>query len=276
MTAPVFEHLKEIGAALGAAPYLLLGLDFDGTLAPIVARPEHAAIPEKTVSILQCLAMRKDITLAIVSGRGLADLKSLVPLDVILAGNHGFEITGQGLDFRHPDAEKNQALLRRICGQLSRRLLTIPGAWVEDKGFTASVHFRSTEESAKGEVSGVVRATIGADNRDIVIRKGDQVLEIRPRVEWDKGSAVRWIRAHIPVCGTAVCYVGDDETDEDVFSVVKGVTIRVGEPDGTAARFFVNGPDEVAKFLEWLLSARRSAEIRPAKENSRPPASLNR
>ncbi len=269
MTAPVFEHLDEISAALSSAPHLLLGLDFDGTLAPIVLRPEDAAMSAETVSALGCLAARKDVTVAIVSGRALTDLKSFVHIDLILAGNHGLEITGLGLNFRHPEGQNKRERLHQICAQLSRRLLSIPGAWVEDKGLSASVHFRAAEESAKEEVAGVVNATIGSDHKDLIVRRGDQVLDIRPRADWDKGTAMRWIRDRLPHRSTAVCYVGDDETDEDVFTALKGVTIRVGEYDSTAARFFLHGPEEVTEFLGWLLNARRSAEGLPAQEGWR-------
>lgn len=276
MTTPVFEHLDEIGATLGGAPHLLLGLDFDGTLAPIVAHPEDAAMSAETVSILRSLAARSDVTVAIVSGRALADLKSFVDIDVILAGNHGLEISGRGLNFHHAEAEKSRARLHQICEQLCRRLLSTPGAWVEDKGLTASVHFRNSEESARDNAARLVYAAVESGNRDMIIRKGDQVLEIRPRTDWDKGSAMRWIRDQLPDRCAPVCYVGDDETDEDVFSAVKGVTIRVGDSDATAARFFLDGPKQVTEFLRWLFNVRRSAEARPGKEIDSPQPLVNR
>src|SRR5580658_1893191 len=85
LTRPLFEHLAEVAGEIGAARHLLLGLDFDGTLAPIVSHPEGAVMPEPTRSILRRLAARPDMTVAIVSGRAMPDLARRMDLDVILA-----------------------------------------------------------------------------------------------------------------------------------------------------------------------------------------------
>ncbi len=275
MIGPAFEHLPEIALEIGSAPHLLLGLDFDGTLAPIVAHAKDAAVPESTAALLKCLSAGTHTTVAIVSGRPLAYLASHFGPDVILAGNHGLEISGRGLNFRQPDAERAEPLLHQISEQLSRRLLSTAGAWVEDKGLTASVHFRQADPSAKEDVAAIVWAVIEADNRDVVVRRGNQVLEIRPRTDWNKGSALRWILERLPATHAAVCYIGDDHTDEDVFTTVEGVTIRVGESESTAARFTVRDTEEAAEFLRWLLNARRSALPPPESEDS-PPLSANR
>jgi trehalose 6-phosphate phosphatase len=252
LTLPLFEHLAEVAGEIGAARHLLLGLDFDGTLAPIVSRPKDAAMPEETRSLLQCLATRPDMTVAIVSGRALRDLARRMDSHVILAGNHGLEIGGRGLNFQHEQAERHRVMLHWMCGQLSRALSRIPGAWVEEKGLTASVHFRSAEESRKDEIALIVSGIAETDCDGFEVRKGNQVLEILPRVTWNKGSAVRWILEQLQGESTALCYLGDDVTDEDVFGTLDGITIRVGKHAPTAARFEVGDTDEVATFLRWL------------------------
>jgi trehalose-phosphatase len=125
---------------------------------------------------------------------------------------------------------------------------------VEDKGLTASVHFRGVKDSLKGEVASLVHSIAEGDRNGLEVRKGNQVLEILPRVTWNKGSAVRWILDRRQGAGTAFCYMGDDVTDEDVFRSVEGITIRVGDEGPTAARFGVRDTVEVAEFLRWLAS----------------------
>ena len=169
--------------------------------------------------------------------------------------NHGLEIGGRGLSFQNEQAESRRGVLHRMCGQLARVLTGIPGAWVEDKGLTASVHFRGVEDSRKDEMASLVHSIVAADRDGLEVRKGNQVLEILPRVTWNKGSAVRWMLDRQQGAGTVLCYVGDDVTDEDVFRSMEGITIRVGEEGPTAARFGVRDPIEVAAFLRWLASA---------------------
>jgi trehalose-phosphatase len=189
----------------------------------------------------------------------MPDLARRLDLDVLLAANHGLEIGGRGLSFQNEQAESRRGVLHRMCGQLARVLTGIPGAWVEDKGLTASVHFRGVEDSRKDEMASLVHSIVAADRDGLEVRKGNQVLEILPRVEWNKGSAVRWILDRRQGVGTAFCYLGDDVTDEDVFRSMEGITIRVGEEGPTAARFEVRNTIEVAVFLRWLGSAPFSA-----------------
>jgi len=259
LTSHLFEHLAEVAGEIRAAAHLLLGLDFDGTLAPIVADPKDAFIPRDTRSILGCLVSRPDITVAIVSGRAPEDLASRVDLDVILAANHGLEIDGRGLHFREPQAESRRCTIHRIYERLSRATAGIPGALAEDKGLTASVHFRNVEDSRRDEIVSIVRDVAEADPDEIVLRNGNQVLEILPRVTWNKGSAVGWIidrlRAERPEKLVSLCYLGDDVSDEDVFDALGGITIRVGGDAPSAARFGVRDTVEAAQFLQWLLSA---------------------
>ncbi len=267
MSSPLCEHMADVAGEIGSAPHLLLGLDFDGTLAPIVSHPSDASMPEETRSILKRLASRPDMTVAIVSGRALPDLAWRMDLNVILAANHGLEISGRGLNFQHEQAESRRSMLHRICEQFARALTAIPGAWVENKGLTASVHFRSVEDSRKDEVASIVRGIAEADRDGLEVRNGNQVLEILPGVTWNKGSAVRWILDQLPEEKTALCYLGDDVTDEDVFDALDGITIRVGECAPTAARFWVRDTFEVAGFLRWLSSSPFNArQLRQARD----------
>jgi trehalose 6-phosphate phosphatase len=274
LTAPLFEHIAEVGVELRAAPHLLLGLDFDGTLAPIVPRPEDAWMPEDTRSTLEALASRPDITIAVVSGRAMPDLVSRVGLNVILAANHGLEIFGGGLNFRYQPAENGQNTLHRICRAISRKSAKIPGVLIEDKGLTASVHFRGLGEPGRNELLLIVRTAVEPVQDRFEARRGKEVLEIVPRVSWNKGSAVLWIldqvQRKMKTSSVSVCYIGDDATDEDVFRSIDGVTICVDGHGPTSARFGVRDAVEAANFLRWLLSTPFTARHLNQAEDSPP------
>jgi trehalose 6-phosphate phosphatase len=243
--------------------HLLLGLDFDGTLAPIVPHPEDAQISQNTSAALEPLTSRQDVTVALVSGRALADLKTRINLDAIFAGNHGLEISGLGCDFLHPEAAAAQSDLQQLCDEIKARLAGIRGTLVEDKGLTAAVHTRNVADRDRNRVATVVSVVVSPHRHKFELREGKEIIEIRPRITWNKGAAMAWLRTRLEeslskskVSGKfSVCYIGDDATDEDVFKIIAGITIRVGTDCSTAARFMVNGPDEVTAFLYWLSSA---------------------
>src|SRR5258706_4856935 len=94
---------------------LLLLLDFDGTLSPIVKNPRRASLPQATRRVLTDLARRPGVAVAIVSGRRIEDLRALVGLPVIYAGNHGLRIEGPGFRFLAPGAGDNLAELHQLA-----------------------------------------------------------------------------------------------------------------------------------------------------------------
>jgi trehalose 6-phosphate phosphatase len=231
---------------------LALLLDFDGTLAPIVPRAGDAqALPGSRRAIERLVEAGRAV--AVISGRGLADVRARLGLEGIhYAGNHGLEIEGPGVMRRHPEAERGRARLEEVRENLLSSLEGIPGAWVEDKGLTLSVHYREAEPESWRAVEGRVRSA-SADEA-LEVRAGKRVWEVRPRVDWDKGRAVGFL---LQVWGEPrrwPVYVGDDVTDEDAFRVVHGVGLGVKvteEPDApTAAAAWVRDPSELESFLE--------------------------
>jgi trehalose 6-phosphate phosphatase len=258
----LFEHLAEVREEIRTARHLLLGLDFDGTLAPIVPHPADARMPEDTRLIVEALTARSDTTVAVVSGRALADLAPRTGVDAIFAGNHGLEISGRGFEFRHPKAASLQRTLHEICERIRDRLMEIPGSLVEDKGLTATVHLRNVPDSAGDQVRASVECETRSHTREFELRPGKMTLEILPRVSWNKGAGMLWLRDQLKrklarrekATGLAVCYIGDDVTDEDVFRAMHGITVHVGSGRPTAARFSVDDPCEVTEFLKWLIA----------------------
>ena len=170
----------------------------------------------------------------------------------VYVGNHGLEIESGSIRFRQPQAEALRPELQSLVLQLRRALNAIDGAAVEDKGLTATVHFRRVPEVLRDRVHAVTFATVG-DSERFVCREGKMVLEVNPRLEWHKGHAVEWIRREILPPHSLPVYIGDDVTDEDAFSALAdGVTVRVGSPCNTKARYCLPDVHAVSQFLQYL------------------------
>ena len=237
---------------------LVLLLDFDGTLAPIVERPEVAAIAPRARDAIERLVSR-GAEVAIVSGRGLADARSRVGLSGLgYAGNHGMEIEMEGKRRLHPEARLARPSLDRVVTRLQPRLSEFPGAIVEDKGLTLSIHYRLVDRRKVDEVRKAVRESC-ADIETLEVTEGKEVLEARPAVDWDKGRAVDFLLDQLkPPPGAPVIYIGDDRTDEDAFRALReveggeGVIVGVHDPSATLARAFVETTEEVAELLDLL------------------------
>jgi trehalose 6-phosphate phosphatase len=258
MLADAHELMAQLTTAREEAGLMLVGLDFDGTLAPIVSRPEDAALPDATRPLLRQLTARPDTVVALVSGRGLADLRDRVDLaDVYYAGNHGLEIEGPGVHRVHEGAEASLETLGRLADTLAGRLDSIDGVIVEDKGLTLSVHYRLVADpAAVSRVTERVRAACG-DVAGLRLTEGKKVLEIRPAVDWHKGRALRFLRETLLSgrVGAPTLFIGDDRTDEDAFREVgeNGCAIVVGPPPpDSAAHAMLRDVDAVARFLHEL------------------------
>lgn len=259
MTAYAMDRISVLRAARGAAGSMLLGLDFDGTLAPIVPRPEGAGLLPAAREALITLAGRHDTRIALVSGRGLDDLRQRVNIDgVYYAGNHGLEIDGPDVHRVHAEAEAARDSLAQLARALENELSAIDGVVVENKTLTLSVHFRMVEDEAESErVRAAVRACAGIYN-GMRLTDGKKVVEIRPDVDWHKGRAFRFLRDRLEQRfgrGPAI-FIGDDRTDEDAFRELGEMdcSIVVGDPPhhDSIAHARLRSPEEVAAFLHLL------------------------
>ncbi len=253
----LFDHLSDIESLLRASRRVLLFLDFDGTLAPIVEIPDQAEMLPATRVMLERLRQNDLCSVVIVSGRALMDIRERVGLaNLIYAGNHGLEIAGGGLNFVEPDAVERIKLLGELSRRLRERLRHVPGVAIENKVLTVTIHFRRVQRGGRDEIRKAVYEEVAFSDRIFRVSHGLQVLEIRPRVDWNKGTAVRWIEQMRVSADTCAFYIGDDMTDEDAFSALpEGITIRVGRATGTAARYYLERQESVVHFLAWLVEA---------------------
>lgn len=217
-------------------------LDVDGTLAPIVERPEDARVPEETRRELARLASRYALV-ACVSGRPGADVEQLVGVDgVAIVGEHGLELDPEAARW----AEQIVAFASEVDWPAERKPLSV------------SFHFRRADDEAAARAY-LTRVAEKAASRGFVPRWGRMVLEVRPPVDADKGTAVRALvsRAAVP----RALYAGDDTTDVDAFDGLDGlelalrVAVRSAEAPAAlleAADLVVDGPDGVLELLRGL------------------------
>lgn len=242
---------------------LVLLLDFDGTLAPIVERPELAAMPEATRAALDRLRALPGVEVAVVSGRGLADVRERAAIPgIAYAGNHGMEIHGPGVDRIHPEAAAARPVLERAARELRDAIGGIPGAFVEDKDLTLSVHFRLAPRDRLGELHDLVRRVVDP-LVGVHLTEGKQVTEVRPNVDWNKGKAVLFLLEQMrPPAGAPVLYFGDDRTDEDAFRALhgwsgagEGILVAEHPPEESAATSYVREPAEVGEVFAALADA---------------------
>jgi len=180
------------------------------------------------------------VRLAILSGRSLPDVRGRVRLArVVYGGCHGLEIQGPGVRFRHPEARARSARVRAAVRALARQLHRFPGAFLERKGLSVSLHYRRVPRHLRQELSGVA-ARLGRHAPGLTTLPGKDVVEFLPLVNWDKGRAARWIAERLATRlrprPRVILYAGDDATDEAAFRALKGrgLTIRVGAERGGA------------------------------------------
>lgn len=240
----------ELWERLGREP-LFLGLDYDGTLTPIVERPEDALLaPEMRATLARVIARWP---LALVSGRDLADLRRFVQLDGLLyAGSHGFDMAlppgspeppAPGVSYL-PNLDEAEALLRAA-------LAPLPGTRVERKRYAIAAHYRQAGADAAPAVQFAVET---ARRPGLKVTDAKMVLELRPAIDWHKGAAFRWLQQAFAPASLPL-FIGDDATDEDAFRALppEGVGILVAEQERpTAARWRLDDVDAVRRFLERL------------------------
>ncbi len=243
--------------ALFNSKKLVFFLDYDGTLTPIVDKPELAILSEEMRSVVKELSEKH--TVAIVSGRMREDVENLVKIDgLFYAGSHGFDIVGPGFSMINPKVKEIVPLVTSIIEQLKEKLGDIPGLLVEEKKFSTAVHYRLVDEDKYlSKIKEVVEKVV-EDNDALRLMSGKKVFEILPNIEWNKGMAIRWIMDAMKITweDSTVVYIGDDTTDEFAFRVVRtrGTGILVAENNKpSAADFGLASSDEVKKLFENVI-----------------------
>jgi len=234
---------------------LSLILNYDGTLTHLTSHPDLAVMSEETIKVLQRLSRIQDVNIAIISGRTLNNLKSIVGIDnITYAGSHGIEILyPDGTNFVHPVprqygqkiSELQKLLMQYVCKD---------GAWVENKGVMLTYHYREAPVAKREQLER--RAIELIKNAGFEPHQGLLAIECKPPITWDQGRASIYIlRTTYGVDWServCVIYAGS----EDAMLTLKGIacTFRV-DPSPivqTAADFRLSGPDAVLTMLKWV------------------------
>lgn len=252
----LFDNLKIIKKNI-TGKNILLFLDFDGTLTPIVEHPDKAVLSKEMKEHLYRIARNPKFRIAIISGRSLKDIKNKIGIpEIIYSGNHGLEIESPSVKYENDIAAGYITILKEIKTLLRDSLSPFKGVIVEDKKMTLSIHYRLVEKKIVPEIKRLILQKIAQylHKKKIKKREGKMVLEITPNIEWNKGNAVTWILNSPEIFKNNFypIYLGDDITDEDVFKALKnnGLTIIVGKKKKSHAHFYLNDEMEVEKFLE--------------------------
>jgi trehalose 6-phosphate phosphatase len=209
-----------------------LFLDVDGVLAPIVARPEDARVPDETRNELRRLQSRYALV-ACISGRAGTDAARVVGVpELVYVGNHGLELSGEAETW----GQKLQGFVAEIDWPAT-----------EDKGLTASLHYRGRpdEAAARSALEDVKRR---AERAGFVARFGRRVLELLPPLDVDKGTAVRQLLGERSL--TRALYAGDDTTDLNGFQALGGLELSVRIAVASA-----EGPAELLKAADIIVSS---------------------
>jgi alpha,alpha-trehalose-phosphate synthase [UDP-forming]/trehalose-phosphatase len=245
----LFDDPAELADRVAALPRpLLIGLDVDGVLAPIVAHPDHSALTLGLLEVLATIAAQPGVHVAVLSGRTVADLARFeFPSAVDLVGSHGMETADNELRPLDPVEHERLDTLRRLAIDAAEGAGS--GAWVEHKPASVVLHVRQVPDDRADAALGTLREA-AATVEGTTAKEGSEVLELFTRSA-NKGDALDRLRSELGVASTV--YVGDDVTDEDAFVVLgaSDVTVKVGHAD-TVAVNRLHDTDAVAQWLHRL------------------------
>jgi len=254
--------LAEVQAEVERRPaetaFVLL-LDFDGTLAEFNPDPAAPELTPERHEVLMRIARHPTVSLGIVSGRRLDDLRrrTRLPDHVYHAGLHGLEMEINGGRTTHPDLSSAIERVDGLSGSLRSLLDEFPDAYIEDKGASVAVHARRlpTDMHARVFARADVLAVPWIAKNYVRRLEGKAVVEFLPNIDGHKGDATRWIIGDVETKlqrAAWVAYIGDDITDEDAFRAIPmGIGVLVGLRP-TSATHKLDGIPDVDRFLRWL------------------------
>jgi trehalose 6-phosphate phosphatase len=248
-TPHLFKKWKSIVRRIRGKKRIVIFLDFDGTLARIAPMPDAVSLHSKTKEVLRRLGSRPNVEMIIISGRRRADLLRFIGLRKIkYMGLYGWENkTNKKVPY------PQRVALAQTLVDLLAELPAYPGAWIEPKLNSFSVHLKGLTIDAQRELRQAVKKRVELLPETLQAMNNLRDVEVAPVSIGNKGVAVRNILGQAAMRGALPIYFGDDLSDEPAFAAAgKGVSILVGKRRATQAMFFVRGPAEVTAALSKL------------------------
>ena len=257
---------RELARLLAGSPLVIM-LDIDGTLCDIVERPEDAFVPQLASASLRELNARSadGVHVALITGRSVADAMRMIGVEgVEIYGNHGSERSSRSGAVHAPEGwEAHSVALNAAAARIARVAHDFPGARLENKRFSLSLHYRDVDMSRASEL----HERIMQETRDsgVVVADGKCVINVVPEGVRNKGDAALEVIAGVTgdrdMSDASILFAGDDVTDEDAFVALReypaSVTVRVGDASqATAARYALASPREVHELLALIVAER--------------------
>jgi trehalose 6-phosphate phosphatase len=251
MTRYLFDDMWSIGEMIGRADAVLLCMELDGVLAPEMEDESLVALSPQMQRVLWSLVNQERHHLTFLSYRSRVELQMRIGLpDVWYAGCHGLEISGPGNVTIHPTAAVYSEQLQSVAALLEERLRTHPEVVCQDRGLTLRIPLHDRPPLVVEQVRRLTEELVRQHGTLCKMKAEPDCLEIRPAVNWNHGSAAQWIQRQLSPAEPLIVYLGKD--DEGAFLTLdNAITIRVGESDRSAAQFYLAGPPDVRRFLEW-------------------------
>jgi trehalose 6-phosphate phosphatase len=257
----LFDHLSEVKELLKLRPFGLV-TDVDGTISWIAPTPDEAVVSPMCRRYLTALVDKLELV-AVISGRSLNEVMGMVGIEgLVYVGNHGLEIWNRGVPDMWPGSEQYVDTINTAVNAI-KGMAGIEGLFIENKGLTASIHYRNIPdtEAARDMILAAAESLTKAYN--LKVTEGRMVVELRPNVDANKGVALKSLIHKYSLSG--VIYIGDDLTDVDAFealhdSGVNGIAIGVGSIEVSSqlydkADYVIRGVDEVERFFGWLVDS---------------------
>lgn len=254
-----FNSHAELSAWALEARDLWLFLDYDGTLSDFAPTPDEIVPDADVVRLLDRLRRKPDRRVTILSGRRLAHIRQLLPLDgIMLAGTYGIELqkeTGEVL--ARAEYDRIRPTLERIKPHWADLIWRRSGFYLEDKGWSLALHGRFADDKEAGQVFALALETAAAKMPagQLRILGGHKFLEVAPHAA-SKKETVTYLLSQYPAPERRLLYIGDDDKDEEAFPVIhahRGAVVKVMQASQasqpTSADFFFRSPAET---LHWL------------------------
>ena len=255
--------LQRLLAAYPRGERLVLVFDYDGTLTPLVAHPRLAHLDPALRDVLARLAATPRVTVGVVSGRGLDDLIGMVGLEGLsYGGSTGLELELAGERRIPTEALESRALLDALRAAAEIGLTAYPGAWVENKPFGFTVHYRQLAPDRIEPLRTDMADLLEPHAAGLHVLDGPLAIEVVPAIERDKGTALRAIVAQSGDQPATVLYAGDAANDAHALAAAAelgGIALGVGPEPPAEAAWRLPDPAALTELLAALAEALNTA-----------------